>query len=394
MFAPYWLKLKGQILADVGETIMKFETRAVHAGLPGDIHTGDVAPPLHLSTTFARDPEGIPLGGHTYIRESNPTQTQLECALPALEDGEASLVFSSGMAAGVAVFQTLSPGAHILLPDDVYHGFRAAARDFLPKWGIHADFVAMDDISKLKAAIRPETKLVWIETPSNPLMKIVDLQAAIEITRRRGMITVVDSTFATPVLQNPLNRGADIVMHATTKYLGGHSDVQGGALIFRRKEALYESVKHVQVLLGAVASPFNSWLVLRGLRTLAVRVRAQSENALAIARSLERNSKVSVVHYPGLESHPGHTIAREQMSAFGAMLSFRVREGRAAALSVVSRVKLFTRATSLGGVESLIEHRASSEGPHTTTPQDLIRLSIGLEHADDLIADLDQALEN
>jgi cystathionine gamma-synthase len=219
-------------------------------------------------------------------------------------------------------------------------------------------------------------------------MKIVDLQAAIEISRSRSAITVVDSTFATPVLQNPLNHGADVVMHATTKYLGGHSDVQGGALIFRRKDALYESVKHVQHLLGAVASPFNSWL-----RTLAVRVRSQSENALAIARSLERNSKVSVVHYPGLESDPGYTIARKQMSAFGAMLSFRVRDGRAAALSVVSRVKLFTRATSLGGVESLIEHRASSEGPHTTTPQDLIRLSIGLEHADDLITDLDQAFE-
>jgi cystathionine gamma-synthase len=374
------------------KTAMRFETQAVHAGRTLDSHTGDVAPPIHLSTTFERTPEGVPIGGHTYIRESNPTQAQLEAALPPLEGGEESLVFSSGMAAGIAVFQTLMPGSHVVIPDDVYYGFRVAARDFLPKWGIQSDSVAMEDLAKLKAAMRAETKLVWIETPSNPLMKIVDLSRVIEIAQSAGAITVVDNTFATPALQRPLMHGADIVMHATTKYLGGHSDVQGGALIFRKKDSLYETTKHVQHILGAVSSPFNSWLVLRGIRTIAVRVRAQSENAMAIARMLERHPAVSAVHYPGLESHPGHAIARKQMSDFGAMLSFRHRQGREGALATVGRAKVFIRATSLGGVESLIEHRASSEGPHSTTPQDLIRISVGLEHPDDLIEDLERSL--
>lgn len=372
---------------------MKFETRVVHAGHRIDPGTGAVAPPIVLSTTFARDPEGTALGGHTYIRESNPNQDQLEAALAPLESGEAALVFASGMAAGIGVLQTLPPGSHVVYPDDIYYGFRAAAEEILPNWGIRSDFVAMDDLGALAAAIRPETRVVWLESPSNPLLKIVDLAAAADLARRAGALTVVDNTFATPASQRPLELGADVVLHSTTKYLGGHSDVQGGALIFARRGELFDKVHHQRHVLGAVASPFNSWLVLRGLRTMACRVAAQSATALAVARALEASPAIAAVHYPGLESHPGHDIARRQMSGYGAMLSVRAAGGREAALRAVSRVNLFTRATSLGGVESLIEHRASSEGPTSRTPQDLLRISIGLEHAEDLIGDLAQALE-
>ena len=371
---------------------MKFETRVVHAGHRIDPVSGSVAPPIVLSTTFARDAEGTPIGGHTYIRESNPNQDQLEEALAPLEGGEAALVFASGMAAGVALLQALPPGSHVIFPDDAYYGFRVAAEEFLPNWGIRSSFVGMEDLAALEAEIRPETRLVWLETPSNPLLKVVDLAGAAAVARRAGALVAVDNTFATPVLQQPLGLGADMVLHSTTKYLGGHSDVQGGALVLARRDALFEKLLHLRHVLGAVASPFNSWLVLRGVRTLACRVNAQSANALAVARALDAFPAVSAVHYPGLASHPGHEIARRQMSSFGAMLSFRAAGGREAALRAVSRVRLFTRATSLGGVESLIEHRATSEGPGSRTPQDLIRVSVGLEHPDDLIADLAQAL--
>jgi cystathionine gamma-synthase len=371
---------------------MKFETRVVHAGRRIDPVTGSVAPPVYLSTTFARDSEGTPLGGHTYIRESNPNQEQLESALAPLEGGEAALVFASGMAAGIALLQTLPPGSHVVFPDDAYYGFGKAAEEFLPNWGIRSDFVGMEDLSALEAALRPETRLVWLESPSNPLLKVVDLAAAAALARRAGALTVVDNTFASPVLQRPLELGCDVALHSTTKYFGGHSDVQGGALVFARRDELYGKVHHLRHVLGSVASPFNCWLVLRGVRTLACRVTAQSAAALAVAGALEHFPSVAAVHYPGLASHPGHDVARRQMSAFGAMLSFRAAGGREAALRAVSRAKLFTRATSLGGVESLIEHRATSEGPGSRTPQELIRLSIGLEHPDDLIADLAQAL--
>ena len=371
---------------------MRFETLAVHAGHRIDPATGSVAPPIYLSTTFARDPESVPIGGHTYIRESNPAQEQLEDALFPLEGGEAALVFASGMAAGIALLQALPPGSHVLFPDDVYYGFRAAAGEVLPNWGIRSDFVGMGDLAALAAAIRPETRLVWLETPSNPLLKVVDLAAASRLARQAGALVVVDNTFATPVLQRPIEHGADVVLHSTTKYLGGHSDVQGGALVFARRDPFWERVGHLRHILGAVASPFNDWLVLRGVRTLACRMAAQSAGALAVARALEALPGVSAVHYPGLPSHPGHEIARRQMSGFGAMLSFRVAGGREAALAAVGRARLFTRATSLGGVESLIEHRASSEGPGSLTPPELVRVSVGLEHPDDLIEDLAQAL--
>jgi cystathionine gamma-synthase len=373
---------------------MKFQTLAVHAGHAVDPETGSVAPPIYLSTTFARDPEGVPFGGHTYIRESNPNESQLEAALAPLEGGEAALVFASGMAAGIAVLQSLPPGSHTLFPDDVYYGFRAAAEEVLPNWGISSSFVGMDDPAAVEAALRPETRLVWLETPSNPLLKVTDVRAVAGLARQAGALTVLDNTFATPALQRPIELGVDVVHHSTTKYFGGHSDVMGGALVFARRGELSEKMNHLRHLLGAVASPFNSWLVLRGLRTLACRMAVQSANALAVARALAEHPAVSAVHYPGLESHSGHEVAKRQMSAFGAMLSFQVRGGREAALRVVGRARLFTRATSLGAVESLIEHRATSEGPQSRTPQDLVRLSIGLEHPDDLVADLEQALQS
>jgi cystathionine gamma-synthase len=372
---------------------MKFETLTVHAGPGPDPATGALAPPIHLATTFARDESGTPLGGHTYIRESNPNQAALESALAPLEGGEAALVFASGMAAGVTLLQTLPPGSHVVLPHDAYYGFAIAGREFLPNWGITADFVDMTDLRHLERVLRRETRLVLLETPSNPLMCVVDLEGALALARSVGALTLVDNTFATPALQRPLALGADVVLHSTTKYFGGHSDVQGGALVFARRGPHFEAAAHVRQILGAVSSPFNSWLVLRGLRTLAVRVAVQSASALTVAQALAGHPAVAAVHYPGLPSDPGHAVARRQMSGFGGMLSFRAQGGREAALRAVGRVRLFSRATSLGGVESLIEHRASSEGPHSTAPQELVRLSIGLEHVDDLVADLRQALD-
>jgi len=372
---------------------MRFETLAVHAGPGPDPRTGAVSPAINLSTTYARDPEGAPLGGHTYIRESNPTQAMLEAALAPLEGGERALVFASGMAASVTLLQTLPPGSHCVLPHDGYFGLRVAAREFLSRAGIAFDEVDMGDLDRLRRAMRPETRLVALESPSNPLLNVVDLAGAIAIARERGAATMVDNTFATPALQRPLALGADVVMHSSTKYLGGHSDVQGGALVFARAGELYDRAFHARHVLGPVASPFNSWLVLRGIRTLACRVAWQGQTALAVARALEKQPAVAAVHYPGLESHPGHAIAKRQMSGFGAMLSFRAKAGREAAIRAVGRARLFVRATSLGGVESLIEHRESSEGPGSTAPPELIRLSIGLEHPDDLIEDLTQALQ-
>ena len=372
---------------------MRFETLTVHAGGGRDSATGAVAPAIHLSTTFEHGPAGETPLGHIYIRESNPTQSRLEEALAAVEGGQAALVFGSGMAAGAASLQALPPGSHVVIPDDVYYGIRAIAGEFLPRWGMEATAVAMTDLAAVRAALRPHTRLIWAETPSNPLMQIVDLAALAEIARGAGARLVVDGTFATPALQRPLALGADAVLHSTTKYLGGHSDVQGGALVFREHDELAEAVAHNRKILGGVGSPFNSWLVLRGLRTLACRMERHCANGLALARALEAHPAVEAVHYPGLESHPGHAVARRQMSAFGGMLSLRVKGGRDAAVRAASRVRLFVNATSLGGTESLIEHRASSEGPGSPTPQNLLRVSVGLEHQDDLIADLTQALD-
>lgn len=370
---------------------MKFETIAVHAAEPDPV-TGAVSPPIHFATTFTRDADLSLTGAYQYGREGGPTHALLEAALTRLDGGEAALVFASGMAAGLAILQGLKPGDRVLVPDDAYYGFRVASSDFLSTWGIVTETVDMGDLANLARALQRPAKIVWLESPSNPLLKVVDLQAAIALGKEAGAVTVVDNTFATPALQRPIGWGADVTLQASTKYLGGHSDVMGGALVFARRDALFERVEHARHILGAIANPFASWMVLRGLRTLALRMERQSHNALVIAHALASHRKVSAVHYPGLPKDPGHAVATRQMHAFGGMLSFRVEGGRDAAIATVSRARLFVRATSLGSVESLIEHRATSEGERGTAPADLIRLSIGIEHADDLVADLEQAL--
>src|SRR5438477_10388379 len=371
---------------------MKIETRAVHAGRHIDAATGAVTPPIHLSTTFERGADGEYPLGFSYSREDNPNRRALEQCLTALERGREALAFSSGLAVTTALLQGLEPGDHILAPDDVYYGLRKVLGEVFAKSGLEISFVDMTDLDSVRAAVRPSTRLVWIETPSNPLMKITDLTAVAAIARQANAISVCDGTFATPILQRPLEQGIDMVTHSTTKYIGGHSDVMGGALVTKYDNYLFERARKSQQFGGAVPSPFECWLTLRGVGTLPYRMRAHSENACAVARFLAGHGAVEAVHYPGLPGHPGHEAASRQMSGYGGMLSAQVRGGREQAMGVAARVRLFTRATSLGGPHSLIEHRASVEGSQTRTPQNLLRLSIGLENAADLIADLEQAL--
>jgi cystathionine gamma-synthase len=374
-----------------GAPALRLETIAVRAGAEIDPDTGALSPPLHLSTTFEHGPANEAIHQFRYAREKNPTQLRLEAALRDLEGGLAAVVFSSGMAATAAMLQTLKAGSHVIFSDDIYIDVRNLARDFLPVWGLDSSTENLQDLDALRRAIRPSTKLIWIETPSNPLLKILDIQSLSYIARQAGAQLLVDNTFATPILQRPLNLGADIVLHSTTKYCGGHSDVQGGCLVVK-SQALLDKLLHVREILGAVASPFGSWLILRGLRSLPCRMERHSANGNAVASALAACPSVETVYYPGLPSHRGHDVARLQMKSFGGMLSFLVRGGREEALRVASRVKLFVNATSLGGVESLIEHRASNEGKLSRAPQNLLRLSIGLEHPDDLVEDLLQAL--
>jgi cystathionine gamma-synthase len=373
---------------------MKIETRAVHAGRHVDPATGAVTAPIHLSTTFERGADGEYPRGFSYSREDNPNRRALEECLAALEGGKQALCFSSGLAVATALVQGLEPRDHVIIADDVYWGLRRVIGEVFGKWGLETSYVDMTSIDDVHAAFRLNTRLVWLETPSNPLMKVTDLAAIAALCRGASpnIITVCDGTFATPVLQHPLDSGIDMVAHSTTKYLSGHSDVVGGALITRNENYLFERARKSQRYGGSVPSPFDCWLTLRGIETLPWRVRAQSDNAMKVAQFLKAHAAVEAVHYPGLPDHPGHRIAARQMSAFGGMMSFQVRGGREAAMSAVARTKLFIRATSLGGAHSLIEHRASVEGPQSRTPQDLIRVSIGLEHTDDLIDDLTQAL--
>jgi cystathionine gamma-synthase len=371
---------------------MKIETLAVHAGRRTDPGTGAVTPPIHLSTTFERDPGGQYPLGFSYSREGNPTRQSLEECLAVLEGGKEALAFSSGLAVATALLQGLEPGDHIIVPDDIYFGLRQVIGGVFAKWPLETSYVDLTDLTAVRAAVRPTTRLVLIETPSNPLMKITDLAAVALIAREAKAISVCDGTFTTPVLQRPLDCGVDMVWHSTTKYIGGHSDMTGGALITRYDNYLFERARKSLMFGGAAPSPFDCWLALRGVSTLPWRMRAHCENAMAVAEFLHKHPAVQQVSYPGLTDHPGHEIAARQMLNWGGMLSFQVRGGREAAMAVAARVRLFTRATSLGGLHSLIEHRASIEGRESKTPQDLLRVSIGLEHSDDLIADLRQAL--
>jgi cystathionine gamma-synthase len=371
---------------------MKIETLAVHAGHAIDPATGAVSAPIHLSTTFERDVEGTYSRGFMYTRNNNPNREALERGVSLLEGGETAVAFGSGTAAAMALFQALGPADHVLAHVDAYYGTSRLLREIFLRWGLEADFIDMSNLEEVKKALRPQTKLAWAETPSNPLLKIVDLAAVAELVHSTGALCVCDNTWA-PVLQRPFELGADLILHSTTKYFGGHCDVAGGIVLARKESEFFQRVRAIQYSGGAVPSPFDCWLILRGMRTLPWRMRAHSENGIKVAEFLAQHRKVASVHYPGLRSHPGYEIARRQMSMFGGMLSFQVKDGGEAAMSVAAKTKIFTRATSLGGVESLIEHRASIEGPGTTSPENLLRLSIGLENADDLIEDLDQALE-
>lgn len=370
---------------------MNIETIAIHAGQSVDPSTGAVIPAIYPSTTFERAADGS-FPGYNYTRLDNPNRAMLERCLSELEGGAGCAAFSSGQAAAMSIFQALRPGDHVIAPDDAYHGITRLLRETMVPWGLEYSAVDMTSPENVRAAIRPNTRMVWVETPSNPLLKVADIAAIAEVAHAAGALCAVDNTWGTPMLQRPLELGADLSVHSTTKYLGGHSDVLGGAAIVREAGALFERIRFIQGNSGAVPAPFDCWLTLRGVRTLPYRMRAHCENAQRVAQMLAEHPGIERVHYPGLPGHPGHAVAARQMRGFGGMLSVEVRGGQAAAMAVAAQLQIFTRATSLGGVESLVEHRASIEGPETKTPPSLLRLSVGLEHPDDLIADLEQAL--
>ncbi|MFE4860241.1 cystathionine gamma-synthase [Streptomyces sp. NPDC056670] len=374
-----------------------FETIAIHAGNTADPLTGAVVPPIYQVSTYKQDGVGGLRGGYEYSRSANPTRTALEENLAALEGGRRGLAFASGLAAEDCLLRTLlAPGDHVVIPNDAYGGtFRLFAK-VVSRWGVEWSVADTSDPASVRAAITPRTKVVWVETPSNPLLGITDIAAVAEVASTAGAKLVVDNTFASPYLQQPLSLGADIVVHSLTKYMGGHSDVVGGALVTNSAE-IGEELAYHQNAMGAVAGPFDSWLVLRGIKTLPVRMDRHSENAGKVAEMLTRHAKVTQVLYPGLPEHPGHDVAAKQMRAFGGMVSFRVEGGEQAAVDVCNRTKLFTLGESLGGVESLIEHpgrmtHASVAGSALEVPADLVRVSVGIENADDLLADLQQAL--
>jgi cystathionine gamma-synthase len=355
---------------------------------------GDIVPPLHPSSTYERAPDGGFPGGRIYSRADNPTYDGPEALLAALEGAAAALLFSSGQAAAAAVFQAHAPGDRVVVPRNMYWGLRNWITGFMGSWGLEVDFydnASLDDLAARLAAKR--TRLLWIETPANPTWEVTDIAAAAELARKAGAVVAVDSTCATPVLTRPIALGAHVVMHSATKYLNGHSDVVAGALACAKDDELWQRIRGVRANGGAVPGPFEAWLLARGMRTLHLRVAAACANAQAIADRFERHPKVSHVLYPGSKSHPGHAIAARQMQGgFGAMLSLRIAGGEAAARAFAARLAVFKRATSLGSVESLAEHRASVEGPNTMCPPDLVRLSIGIEDPADLIADIEQAL--
>ncbi|MCW2811013.1 MAG: cystathionine gamma-synthase [Friedmanniella sp.] len=375
-----------------------FSTRAIHAGQAPDPTTGAVVPPIYATSTYAQDGVGGLRAGYEYSRSANPTRTALEECLASLEGARHGFAFASGLAGEDTLLRTVAaPGSRFVIPNDAYGGtYRQFARVHA-RWGVQAQPVALTDLDAVRAAVQEQpTTAVWVETPTNPLLGVADIAAIAEIARAAGALVIVDNTFATPYLQQPLALGADVVVHSTTKYCGGHSDVVGGGLVTSRDD-LAEELRFHQNAIGGVAGPFDAWLVLRGLRTLAVRMERHCDNAELVAAFLAAHPRVTEVIYPGLESHPGHELASRQMRRFGGMVSFRVTGGEAAALEVCGRTRVITLGESLGGVESLIEHpgkmtHASVAGTQLEVPADLVRLSVGIEDAEDLLADLDQAL--
>jgi cystathionine gamma-synthase len=376
-----------------------FETLAIHAGQEPDAATGAVVPPIYQTSTYAQDAVGAPRRGYEYSRSSNPTRDALQECLAALEGGRRALTFASGLAAEDTLLRALCrPGDHVVIPGDAYGGTYRLFKRVTEPWGLEFSTATETDIDAVRAAIRDNTKLVWVETPTNPLLNIADLANLAQVAHDRGALLVVDNTFASPYLQSPLSLGADIVVHSTTKYIGGHSDVVGGALIANDDELLTKLEYH-QNAMGGVNGPFDAWLTLRGIRTLGVRMDRHCDNAEKVADFLTRQPAVRHVYYPGLPEHPGHEVAAKQMRRFGGMVSFRAAGGEAAAIEICNRAKLFVLGESLGGVESLIEHpgrmtHASVAGSPLEVPADLVRLSVGIETIDDLLADLEQALNS
>ena len=372
---------------------MKPETIAIHAGNHPDPNTGAVIQSITTSTTFLRAEDGGYPSGYIYSREANPNRSSLEAVMAQLEQGAAAAAFASGNAAGMTVFQSLKPGSHVIAPDDMYHGLRHQLKTIF-EGVLTFDFIDANDGELLAQHIKPETALIWLETPSNPLLKVTDIVKVVATAKPLGIKVVCDNTFATPMCQQPLTLGADMVIHSATKYLGGHSDLMGGIIVTAEKNEWWDKIKQVQTLGGASPSPTDCYYLTRSIKTLPYRMRGHVQNAQALASFLESHPKVERVLYPGLASHPQHAIAVKQMLSFGGMLSFCVKGGANEARKVVNAVKIFTQATSLGGVESLIEHRASVEGPDSKTPQNLLRVSVGLEHIDDLIEDINLAINS
>ncbi len=372
---------------------MRTETKAIHAAMEVANDNPDIVPPVHRSTVYQLDKKGRSEGDWHYTRLENPNRVQWEQVLKVMEEGEAAAAFSSGVAAASAVLRSLEPGDHIIIPEDVYAGNRKLVNKLMKPWGLQADFIDMTDLQNIKDHIIESTKLIWVESPSNPLMNIMDIEAISDLAHDNGSIVCVDNTWPTPINQMPLKLGADLVVHSTTKYFGGHSDILGGAVIAKEQNEQFEKIRLVQRVGGAVPSPDDCWMLVRSTRTLPYRMKGHNENATTLARFLQNHPKVEKVFYPGLATHVGHDIAKKQMSGFGGMISFLIDGNAEEAISIVGQSKLIGRATSLGGVESTWEHRRSSEGEGSITPKNLIRISVGLEHADDLLEDLEQALD-
>lgn len=373
---------------------LRFETNAIKSIKSSSNNINPVSIPIYLSTTYERNPDGSYEDDLIYSRHSNPNRQILENSICQMEGGEKCYAFSSGMAAASAIFQSLKTGDHVLLPDDVYFNIYMLVEKVFSDWGLEYSKVDMSNPSAIQSAIKSNTRLIWIETPSNPQLKISDISAIVQLAKKQNILTAVDNTWATPVLQKPINHEVDIVIHSTTKYFGGHSDVLGGCVVLKEDGVMAEKIHNVQTLSGGVPSPFDCWLISRGIQTLYLRVTAQTKSAHALAEFLNSHSKIEKVNYPGLKSHPQYDIASNQMNnGFGAMLSVLVMGNEESALAVSNKLSLFTTATSLGGVESLVEHRKSVEGSESNTPVNLLRISVGLENTQDLIADWSQALE-
>ena len=371
---------------------MRTETKAIHAGMEVENTTRDVVPPVHRSTVFELPEEGRSEGDLHYTRLDNPNRLQFERVLQELEEGAAAAAFSSGVAAATAVLQSLRPGDHILIPDDVYKGNRMLVENVMKPWGLAADFIDMTALENIESHLKEKTALIWIETPSNPMMNIMDIEAITTMAHENDIHVCVDNTWPTPMNQLPLTLGADFVLHSTTKYFGGHSDILGGAVIANEQEGLFERIRMIQRTSGGVPSPDDCWMLTRSTRTLPYRMRGHNENAGKLANFLQTHDRVQQVFYPGLETHKGHQIAKRQMKGFGGMISFLIDGGAKEALEIVAGSEIISRATSLGGVETTWEHRRSSEGEDSKTPENLIRISVGLEHSDDLLEDLERAL--